>query len=55
MTMFNKSAGFDSDAFMNAVTSLCSKNDNDFLKACMVLSSSSMKDCELCDTPTFAS
>lgn len=48
-------SGFDSDAFMNAVTSLCSKNDNDFLKACMVLSSSSMKDCELCDTPTFAS
>ncbi|GIX65880.1 histone lysine demethylase JMJC1/KDM5D/JARID1D [Babesia caballi] len=47
--------GFNAKGFVSAFQLMCSKDDDEFLRGCTLLSSAWMKDCDLCDTPTFAS
>ncbi|GFE55298.1 histone lysine demethylase, putative [Babesia ovis] len=46
---------FDAADFVRALELLCSERDDDFLQGCTLLSNIPMKDCDLCDTPTFGS
>ncbi|KAK2197060.1 bifunctional JmjC domain/JmjN domain [Babesia duncani] len=45
---------FDAAKFSSAVLNLASENDDEFLTACSDLSNFCMKDCDVCDSPTFS-
>ncbi|EDO05651.2 JmjC domain hydroxylase family protein [Babesia bovis T2Bo] len=46
---------FDPAGFVRALELLCSSSEDEFLEGCNLLCNVSMKDCDLCDTPTFGS
>ncbi|CDR97861.1 jmjC transcription factor, putative [Babesia bigemina] len=46
---------FDAESYVEALKMLWSDDDDSFLRGCMLLSYVSMRDCDLCDTPTFGS